>query len=232
MKDASCKAKMKNNYTGPYQITSISSSNCLYYLKDIYNHQLKRPIPANQLVHYYGVGGFCRQNNYVENCEADSLDDIGYAPDSQSIPYDIGAAASDSESVRDFGSTGSDSQGIPDDIETAASDSEIVKHGMDVSDDDSIQYSETDSNINDDNCQRARICIKHNEEMLKPKNLVPPKILIMQSNDTSFSSDEYVLDVCIDDNVQENHKMYNPWGKMNWTSILIPIATQATILPF
>ena len=90
MKDASCKAKMKNRYTGPYQITSISSSNGLYYLKDKYSHQLKRPIPANQLVHYYGVGGFCGQNNYVKNCEADSLDDIGYAPDSQSISGDIG----------------------------------------------------------------------------------------------------------------------------------------------
>ena len=224
---------------------------------------------------YYGVGVFCRQNNYVKNCEADSLEDIGYAPDSQSIPGDIGAAASDSESVRDsdtgsdswsipedieaavsdpesvrdfdagsdsqsipddievaasdsesvrdFGGTGSDSQNIPDDTESAASDSESVIHGMDVSDNDSIQYTETDSNINDNNCQRARICTKHNEEKFKPKNLVPSLILIMQSNDTQFSCDESVLDVCIDDNVQENRKMYNLWGEMNVNDIPLDI---------
>ena len=58
MRDASRKAKMRNKYTGPYEITGISS-NSQYYLKDKYSHNLKRPVPANQLVCYYGVGGFC-----------------------------------------------------------------------------------------------------------------------------------------------------------------------------
>ena len=151
--------------------------------------------------------------------------DFDTGSDSQSIPDGIEAAASDSESVRDFGGTGSDSQSIPDDIESAASDSESVKHGMDVSDDDSIQYFETDSHINDNNCQRARIHTKHNEEKFKPKNLVPSQILIMQGNNTPFSSDESVLDVCIDDNVQENCKMYNPWGEMNVNDIPLDINT-------
>ena len=76
--------KMRNKFTGPYQITGISS-NGQYYK---YSHQLKRPVPANQLVHYYGVGGFCRQsqNVYVENCENHSSDEIGAAsPDADSI---------------------------------------------------------------------------------------------------------------------------------------------------
>ena len=110
-------------------------------------------------------------------------------------------------------------------MESAASKAESVKHGMDVSDDDSIQYFEMDFNINDNNCQRAKICTKHNEEKFKPKNLVPSQILIMQSNDTPFSSDESVLDVCIDDNVQENCKMYNPWGEMNVNNIPLDINT-------
>ena len=49
MRDASHKQKMRNNYTGPYQITGISS-NGQYYLKDKYNHHLKRPVPANQVL--------------------------------------------------------------------------------------------------------------------------------------------------------------------------------------
>ena len=40
MRDASHQAKMRNKYTGPYQITSISSDG-QYYLKDKYSHQLK-----------------------------------------------------------------------------------------------------------------------------------------------------------------------------------------------
>ena len=51
---------MKNKYTGPYQITGISS-NGQYYLKDKYSHQLKRQVPANQLIHFYGFGGFSRK---------------------------------------------------------------------------------------------------------------------------------------------------------------------------
>ena len=59
MHDAGRKAKMRNKYTGPYQITNIVSSG-LYFLKDKYSHQLKRPVPPNHLVKYLGVGGFAR----------------------------------------------------------------------------------------------------------------------------------------------------------------------------
>ena len=71
MRDASHKAKMRNKYIGPYQITNISSCS-LHYLKDKYSHQLKRPIPLNHLVKYYGVGGFCKADVEVEDCESDS----------------------------------------------------------------------------------------------------------------------------------------------------------------
>ena len=73
MHDAGHKAKMHNKYTGPYQITNILSTG-LYFLKDKYSHQLKRPIPPNQLVRYYGVEGFCKSDVKVENCESDSSD--------------------------------------------------------------------------------------------------------------------------------------------------------------
>ena len=43
----------------------------------------------------------------------------------------------------------------------------------------------------------------------------------MQSNDTPFSSDESVLDVGVDDNVQD--KIVNPWGDMNVDDILLDI---------
>ena len=59
MKDAAHKAKMRNRYTGPYVITDISLSG-LYFLRDKYSHRLKRLVPPNQLVWYYGVGGFCK----------------------------------------------------------------------------------------------------------------------------------------------------------------------------
>ena len=73
-------------------------------------------MPANQVMHYYGVRGFCRQSLQVEveNCENHSLDEIdGATSDSDSIPYDSG--------------TVSDSQSIPDEIHGAASDSEIIQ---------------------------------------------------------------------------------------------------------
>ena len=109
MRDASHKQKMKNKYTGPYQITGISS-NGQYYLKDKYSHQLKRPVPVNQVVRSYGVGGFCRQRQQVEveNCENHSSDEI------------IGAA-SDSDSVQDDHGSVFDSQGVPDEINGAES---------------------------------------------------------------------------------------------------------------
>ena len=61
MRDAGRKAKMCNKYTGPYQITNIASSG-LYFLKDKYSHQLKRPVPPNHLVKYHGVGGFAKSD--------------------------------------------------------------------------------------------------------------------------------------------------------------------------
>ena len=49
--------------------------------------------------------------------------------------------------------------------------------------------------------------------------------MIMQSNDTPFSSDESVLDVGVDDYVQDNHKIFNLWGNMNVNGILLDIDT-------
>ena len=80
---------------GPYQITSISSSD-LYFVKDKYSHQLKRSIPPNHLVRYYGVGGFCQSDVKVENCQSDSSDmetGVAYQSDdesnvSQNSPFD------------------------------------------------------------------------------------------------------------------------------------------------
>ena len=45
----------------------------------------------------------------------------------------------------------------------------------------------------------------------------------MQSNDMPFSSDESVLDVGVDDNVQD--KIFNPWGDMNVNDIPLDIDT-------
>ena len=59
MKDAAHKAKMRNRYTGLYVITDISLSE-LYFLRDKYSHRLKSPVLPNQIVQYYGVGGFCK----------------------------------------------------------------------------------------------------------------------------------------------------------------------------
>ena len=47
----------------------------------------------------------------------------------------------------------------------------------------------------------------------------------MQSNDTPFSSDESVLDVGVDENVQKNDKLVNLWGDMNVNDIPLDIDT-------
>ena len=47
----------------------------------------------------------------------------------------------------------------------------------------------------------------------------------MQSNDTPFLSDKLVLDVGIDENVQENDKMFNLWGDMNVNDIQLDTDT-------
>ena len=122
---------MRNKYTGPYQITSISS-NGQYYFKDKYSQQLKRPVPANQVVCYYGVGGFCRpkQEIDVENCQNHSSDDNGDVSDSPSIPDDISAAGSDSENIEE-------------DISAAASDSESVLNANGTVSDSQIVQDET-----------------------------------------------------------------------------------------
>ena len=253
---------MRNKYTGPYQITSISS-NGQYYLKDKYSHQLKRPVPANQVVCYYGVSGFCRpkQEIDVENCENHSSDDNGNVSDSQNMPdnisgagsdsenieEDISAAASDSESVldangtvsdsrivqdetgglaSDYESTGtvSDSESIGHDIGPAESDSDSIQYNMDISDTEIIQESDTDSNKYDNDCQRSRVHCEHGKnDKDKQENLIPSQIMIMQSNDIPFSSDESVLDAGVDDYVQENCKIFNLWGDMNVNDIPLDI---------
>ena len=241
---------MRNKYTGPYQITSISS-NSQYYLKDKYSHQLKRPVPASQVVHYYGVGDFCRQKIDVENCENDSSNDNGNVSDSQSMPDDIGAAASDSESVLDDNGTVSDTQSVPDEIGGVALDSQSIpddcstlsdtqsiqddlgpaesysdsiQHNMDISDTENMQGSSTHSNTCDNNCQRSKVhCQYGKHDKDQQENLVPSQITILQSNVMPFLSDESVLDVGVDDYVQGNDKIFNPWGDMNVNNIPLEI---------
>ena len=142
MRAASCKQKMKNKYTGAYQITGISS-NGQYYLEDKYSHQLKRPVPANQVMHFYGVGGFCRKTElvYVENCENSS--------------DEIGDAAFGSESIGHDSGTVYESQSIQYDVGCGVSDSESIQHDDNgiVSDSESIRDSDT--NMHDNNYQRV-----------------------------------------------------------------------------
>ena len=223
MRDASRKAKMRNKYMGPYKITGISS-NSQYYLKDKYSHNLKRPVPANQLVCYYGVGGFCKakQDVDVENSENSSdgiggsssncdcmLNDDDNVSESQSIHDDIGAAVSDNESIPDIV------------VGIEESDSNILKENMDISDTESIQESCTDSKTSFNNCQRSRVHkTKCSNSGHKEENLLPSQITIMQSNDTPFSSYESLLDLCVDD-----CKVHNPWGNMNVNDIPLDIDT-------
>ena len=127
MRDASHKQKIKNKYTGPYQITGISS-NGQYYLKDKYSHQLKRLVPANQVVHFYGVGDFCRKTEqvYVKKCE-NSSDEIGDAASgSESIGHDSGTVYESQSIQYDVGCSASDSESIPHDDNGIVSDSESI----------------------------------------------------------------------------------------------------------
>ena len=73
---------------------------------------------------------------------------------------------------------------------------------------------------------RSRVHSQHgqyDQNKIKQENLVPSHITIMQSNDTLFSSDELVLDAGIDENVQENDKIFSPWGDMNINDIPLDI---------
>ena len=59
---------------GQYIIIDISFS-VFYFLRDKYSHKLKRLVPPNQLVRYYGVGGFCKPK--VEgHDDSDNLSDV------------------------------------------------------------------------------------------------------------------------------------------------------------
>ena len=146
---------------------------------------MKRPVPANQLVHYYGVGGFCKakQDVDVENSENSSdeiggsssncdcmLNDDDNVSESQSIQDDIDAAVSDNESIPDTV------------VGIEESDSNILKENMEISDTESIQESCTDSKKSFNNCQRSRV---HKRECSnsghKEENLVPSQITIMQT---------------------------------------------------
>ena len=200
MRDASHKQKMKNKYTGPYQITGISS-NGQYYLKDKYSHQLKRPVPANKLICFYGAGGFSRkpQKVNVKNCENHSLDEND---DAASESDSILCQTYKSESVQQDNDILSDSDSIQDDMTHAVESDSDSMHNTEMSDIESMQDSDVDSNVHNNNCQRLRAhCQPNKHKETKKENIVPSQITIMQSNDTPFSSDETVLDVGVDDNV-------------------------------
>ena len=167
-------------------------------------------MPANLVVHYYGVGGFCRprQKTDTENHSSDHisvtiyiLDDNGTLSDSQSISDEKGAPVSDSESIPDDNGTLSDSESIQDDIGAAASETDSISDDNGIAfDSESIQESDTDSNIHNNTCQRSRVHCQngqYDQRKIKQENLIPSQITIMQSNDTP--SDESVLDVGVDD---------------------------------
>ena len=175
MHDAGRKAKMCNKYTGPYQITNISSSG-LYFLKDKYSYQLKSLIPPNHLVRYYGVGGFCQSDVKVENCQSDSSD-----------------------------------------IETGI---------LYQSDDDSTVSQNSSSDKN--GCQRTRIYKIDENKNHDSYGISQSQKTIMQSNDSSFSSDESVLEVCsVNDNNNDDYDYdyhnNNPWGDMDGQDVPLDI---------
>lgn len=66
------KAKMKNAHLGPYSVVSVTDKG--YYLKDKYSHYLKRPVPAVQLVRYYGTMPIVSQLSNLTSKGTDSTD--------------------------------------------------------------------------------------------------------------------------------------------------------------
>ena len=95
---------------------------------------------------------------------------------------------------------------------------------MDISDTESIQESCTHSKKSFNNCQRSRVHkTKCSNSGHKEENLVPSQITIMLSNDTPFSSDESLLDLCVDD-----CKVHNPWGNMNVNDIPLDTDTDSS----
>ena len=179
MRDAGRKVKMHNKYIGPYQITNVSSSG-LYHLKDKYSYQLKRPIPLNHLVKYYGVGGFGKADVEVEDCESDSSE---------------------------------------------------METGVSYESDDYNNVSQSSSTPKMNRCQRTRIHEIDKNKNCETYGISQLQITIMQSNDSPFSSNESVLEVCIVnenncsshdycDDVDNNN---NPWGYMDIQDIPLDI---------
>ena len=71
---AHAKPKCKIGIWVQYVITDISLSG-LSFLRDKYSHKLKRPVPPNQLVRYYGVSGFCKPKVEAHD-DSDNLSDV------------------------------------------------------------------------------------------------------------------------------------------------------------
>ena len=117
---------------------------------------MKRPVLANQLVHYYGVGGFCKakQDVDVENSE-NSLDEIGGSSSNRDCMLNDDDNVSESQSIHDdIGAGVSDNESIPNTVVgVEESDSNILKENMDISDSESIPESCTHSKKSFNNCQ-------------------------------------------------------------------------------
>ena len=161
-----------------YQITNILSSG-LYFLKDKYRHQFKRPIPPNHLVRYYGVRGFCKSDVKVENCQSDSSD---------------------------------------------------METGISYQSDDNSNVSQNSSSEMN-GCQRTRIHKIDENKNCDSDSISQSQIMIMQSNDSPFSSDESVLKVCsVNDNNNDDDydddDNNNPWGDIQ--NILLNIKYEQT----
>ena len=207
IRDASRKAKMMNKYMGPYEITGISS-NSQYYLKDKYSHNLKRPVPANQLVHYYDVGGFCKEKQDVdiENSE-NSSDEIGGSSSNRDCVLNDDDNVYESQSIHDdIGAVVSDNESIPDTVVALKNLILIFSKKTWIYLILRAYKNLVDSKQSFNKCQRSRVHkTKCSNSGYKEENLVPSQITIMQSNDTPFSSDESLLDLCVDD-----CKVHNP----------------------
>ena len=75
---------------GPHVITDISLSG-LYFLRDKYSQKLKRPVPPNELVQYYGVGGFCKAKfGTCDDVSSDNSSDVDMNSSLQQTKTNVG----------------------------------------------------------------------------------------------------------------------------------------------
>ena len=190
-------------------------------------------MPPNQLVWYYGVGGFCKAKVEAhDEVSSNNSSDVDMNSSLHQTKTNVGVCR---DPLSNSSSEAKSNIGVCDDLSSESlsdvdiNSSNIPKSSYDPSSDSSsdtyVAKSAFQNNCDDNGCQQSRHYKKHKHSKQAKQdnfveNILQSQKVIISNIGKQFLSDESLVDV---DNNQSKLNSLNPWGDMNVQDIPMDI---------